>query len=149
MKKILIALSIAFMAFVQPVLAEERGSMEEAQAMALKAAEFFKANGRQAAAEAFQTPGGEWHDRDLYVFALDVHGVTWAHGANPALVGRELLDLADVSGKPFIREFIAIETEGWVDYLLENPVSGEIEMKTSYIVRVSDDELVGVGAYRE
>ncbi len=149
MKNMLIALSIALMAFVQPVLAEERASMEEAQAMALRAAEFLRDNGRQAAIEAFQTPGGEWHDRDLYVFGMGSQGVLWAHGVNQGLVGQDLLDLADASGKLFVQEIIAVEGEGWVDYLWANSVTGEMELKSSYIIRVSGDEFVGVGAYRE
>lgn len=149
MKRILIALGIAVMVLVQPAFAEERASLEEAKAMALEAAEFVANEGHEAASEAFQTPGGEWHDRDLYVFAMDDQGIMWAHGVKLELVGQDLSDLVDVSGRFFIRDFMAIETEGWVDYLWENPVTGEIELKSSYIVRVLEGDIVGVGAYKE
>ena len=80
---------------------------------------------------------------------VDGKGVNLAHGANPALVGKDLIDLQDVSGKYHVKEFLAVKTEGWVEYLWENPKSKEIESKSTYIVRVNDGGLVGVGAYKQ
>jgi signal transduction histidine kinase len=34
---------------------------------------------------------------------------------NPALIGKDLLDLKDTDGKLLIREFVAIQDRAWVD----------------------------------
>ena len=77
----------------------------------------------------------------------DNNGKCVSHGANPALIGRDLIDLKDTEGKPLIREFVAIKNSGWVDYKWPNPVTKKIEPKTTYLVRVGT-YLVGVGAYK-
>ena len=89
--------------FAQGAMAGQ-GTPDEAKAMALKAADFLKANGPEKAWAAFNAPGGDFHDRDLYVFAQDNNCVVMAHGANPALLGKSLCSLKDVDGKAFSRE---------------------------------------------
>ena len=74
--------------------------------------------------------------------------VNLAHGISPALVGKDLSELQDVTGKYMVKEFLEVKTEGSVEYFWENPKTKEIETKSSYIVRVDDDTLVGVGAYK-
>jgi cytochrome c len=122
--------------------------MDDAKAMALKAATHYRQSGQAAAFTDFaQTQG--WRDRDLYVFAVNNAGVTTFNAANPALVGRNMIELKDVDGKPFIREFVSVKDQAWVDYKWRNPQSNTVELKSSYIVRVSDDTIVGVGAYKK
>jgi len=119
---------------------------DEAKAMAIKAAEYLKATGPDKAFPAFDAKDGPWHDRDLYVIVQNNQGVIVAHGTNPGLIGRSVLDLKDVDGKPFNREFQAIKDAGWVDFKWQNPLTKAVELKTMYGVRVGDD-IVGVGAY--
>lgn len=126
-------------------LAEERATKEEAKAMAEEAAAYFEANGAEAAFEAFNTSEA-FKDRDLYVFAMDMDGVTVAHGGNQALIGRDMISLRDPSGKAFIQEFVAVEDEAWVSYQWQNPTSGAVENKVSYIINVGE-HVLGVGAY--
>jgi len=45
------------------------GSKDEAQKLALAAAEHVKKVGTEQAFKDFSTKGGKWHDRDLYVSA--------------------------------------------------------------------------------
>ena len=126
--------------------AQERASLEEAQALSEQAAEFLAAEGPDVAFTAFNE-GDEWHDRDLYVFVVDMDGTMVAHGANDALVGQNLIDLTDPAGTPLIANIVAVEDRGWVDYQFENPQTQEVEPKRSYVVRVNDQYAVGVGAY--
>jgi cytochrome c len=119
---------------------------DEAKAMAVKAAEYLKANGPDKAFSEFDAKEGPWHDRDLYVTVQDSKGVMLAHGTNPGLIGKSLIDLKDVDGKPFTREMVAITDAGWVNYKWQNPLTKAVELKTAYEVRVGD-YLVGVGAY--
>lgn len=125
---------------------EKQASSEDAKAMALKAAAFLEEAGPEAAFDAF-TNSPEWKDGDLYVFAADNNGLLVAHGFNPELIGSNSLDLTDADGKYFVREFVAVTDQGWVDYKWKSPTTGEIEDKTSYIVRAGD-YVVGVGAYK-
>ena len=127
--------------------ASERGTPDEAKAMCEKAAALVKEQGLDAAKAAFHTPGAPWHDRDLYVFVFDQKGITLAHGAKEALVGRDLTNLRDVDGKLFLKEIVSVQDKGWVDYKWQNPVTNKVEPKTSYVINTGE-YIVGVGAYK-
>ena len=86
-----------------------------------------------------------------YPFIYDLSGRCVAHGARPALIGKNLLDLKDQDGKYLIREMIRIASGtgfGWVNYKWPNPINNKIEDKTSYVEKMGD-YFVGVGVYRE
>jgi len=138
---------MAVLCFGVAAKAGEAGSPDEAKAMAVRAAAFLKQEGPEKAFAAFNT-GSDFHDRDLYVMAYDDTGKCVAHGANPALIGKDLINLKDTDGKPMLREFVAIKEEGWVDYKWSNPITHKIAPKTTYVIRVGN-YLVGVGAYKE
>jgi signal transduction histidine kinase len=129
------------------VAAEDRASLDEAKAMSVKAAAYLKENGAEKAFAAFNQPGGAFHDRDLYVFAMDNAGLMKANGASAALIGKDTSSLKDVDGKPFVHEMLTIKDEGWVDYKWRNPQTNMVEMKSAYIIHYADG-LVGVGAYK-
>lgn len=126
-------------------LAADRATKEEAKAMAEEAAAYFEEHGPDAAFDAF-TNGDAFKDRDLYVFMMDLKGTMVAHGQNPSLIGRDTIGLRDPSGKAFIQEFVAVEDTGWVSYQWQNPTTGGVEDKVSYIINVGD-YVLGVGAY--
>jgi len=114
--------------------------------MAIKAANFLKKEGPDKAFAAFQV-GDDWHDGDLYVFVIDNTGTWRASGARPELVGKNDLNTPDAGGKLFIKEIVAINKNGWVDYKFKSPADNQIHDKSSYFVRV-DDFLVGAGTYK-
>ena len=140
-----VMLAIASVLWVSAATAQDQGTPEEAQAMAEAAAALVEAEGADAAFDAF-TNGSDFQDRDLYVFVIDGNGDVAAHGGNANLVGRNMLDLRDPTGNLFIQAMIAIDDSGWVDYHWQNPATGNVEPKTSYVVHVGDYWL-GVGAY--
>jgi cytochrome c len=147
-KKLLLALFVSIaVVFGQGAHAATHATPDEAKAMAMKAADFLKQNGPEKAFAAFDAPGGAFHDRDLYVFVQNDAGVVQAHGTNPALIGKNLLGIKDVDGKPFVQQIVGIKDNGWVDYKWQDPTTKLVEPKTSYIVRVGN-YLVGVGAYK-
>ena len=127
--------------------AQDRARPEEAKEMCEKAAAYITENGMDKARDAFQTKGGDWYDRDLYVFVFNAEGVTQAHGAKEALVGKSLINLRDVDGKEFVKAFVSTSDRGWVDYKWQNPVNNKVEEKTSYIIKTGQ-YFVGVGAYK-
>ena len=104
-----------------------------------KAADYLKNEGAETAFAAFNA-GGEWLDGDLYVFVVDDSGTWVASGARPELVRTK-------DDRPFIKDIVAVEDEGWVNYKFVSPADGEEHDKSSYIVRVGKN-LVGAGAYK-
>jgi cytochrome c len=133
--------------------ASEFGSKDEAVAMVHRVEEMFDKDGVDATFKAVDDKSvTEFHDRDLYPFIYDMSGRCVAHGARPALIGKNLLDLKDQDGKFLIREMIDLAKgpgSGWVDYKWPNPVTNKIEDKTSYIEKLGDGYFVGVGVYRQ
>src|SRR6476620_9920595 len=127
-------------------LAAGLATPDEAKAMAIKAAAFLNSEGPEKAFPAFSAKDGMWHDRDLYVTVQDSKGVMVAHGTNGGLIGKSVIDLKDVDGKPFNRDVQAIKEAAWIDYKWQNPATKAVEAKTSYQVRVGE-YIVGVGAY--
>ena len=130
-----------------PSFAESKhATKEQAQAMATKAADVLKKEGADKAFAAFNA-GGDWRDGDHYVFVFDNTGTWRASGARSELVGKTDLNTPDAGGKLFVKEIVAIDKNGWVDYKFKSPADNQIHDKSSYFVRV-DDFLVGAGAYK-
>ena len=122
----------------------------EAVDMVKRATAFIRNNGAKAALDAFNKPEPEFRSRDLYINVIDARGNTLAHGDNIKLVGKNLIDLKDADGKPFIREFVQVASSkgsGWIDYRWPNPVTGVIEAKSTYVER-EGDLIVGCGIYK-
>lgn len=115
---------------------------------------YYIKNGQESAfAEIDDLVNGRFSKGDLYLFAFDLNGKCLAHGADHSLIGRNLIDLKDVDGKQFIREFIAVAKgpgQGWVSYKWKYKNSNEIGPKISYIERIKGkDILIGCGFYTE
>jgi cytochrome c len=134
-------------AFAQGAFAAGQGTPDEAKAMALRAADYLKVNGPEKSWVAFNASGGDFHDRDLYVFVVDTKCNVLAHGALPALIGKNICDLKDIDGKTFAKEMSEVKDQAWVDYKWLNPTTKSVEPKATYSVRVGD-AILGVGAYK-
>lgn len=123
-------------------------SRADAEGMVKKAIAFVKANGKEKALTEFSNPKGQFVKGELYVYVLDQKGVIIAHGANQKLIGKNLFDLKDPSGKQFIQEILkAPKSGGWVEYQWSNPVSRKIEHKIIYEQAAGDMVLV-CGVYK-
>jgi len=133
------------------LLAADNGTKEEAVGMVRKAAQFIQTNGNDKAFDEFSNPDGKFIDRDLYIIVYDMTGKCLAHGANPKMIGRDLIDTKDVDGKEFVKErveLMEIQQSAWQDYKFRNPVSNQIESKEVYIER-HGDLIVGCGIYKK
>jgi signal transduction histidine kinase len=140
-----------------PALAgSEFGSKDEAIAMVKRVQAQFKKDGPELTFKAVSDKSDKsYHDRDLYPFVYDMRGdkkgVCVAHGARPALIGKNLIDLKDQDGKYLIHEMVDIAHgagSGWVDYKWPNPLTNKIEDKSSYVEKMGD-YFVGVGVYKQ
>jgi len=148
--KRLIAVVMSMMLLTCAASAQAKYGKSDAEAMVKKAVSYLKANGKEKAFTEFSDPKGKFVEGDLYVFVYDLNGVCLAHGGNPKMVGKELIDLKDADGKSFVKERIELaqsKGSGWQNYKWSNPVSKRIEDKTAYIEKV-DDCIVGCGAYK-
>lgn len=151
MKKFILSICLALL-ISMPALAQERGTVDEAKAMVVAANDYIAANGLEAAIKEFNNPTGQFKTKDLYIFAWNFKtGTMEAHGANQAMVGKPFMDMKDADGVFFFHDFkkIAEEAgEGSTDYKWPNPVTKKVEAKTTFIKKVSDDLLIGCGAYK-
>ncbi|EHR69055.1 Cache domain protein [Burkholderiales bacterium JOSHI_001] len=132
-------------------LAAERATPAEAEALVKKAVAMVKSAGPDKTFEEV-TNGKSLKDRDLYVFIYDLNGKCLAHGANPKLVGKDLIGMKDPDGKPLIKMLVDVAKDkgkGWTDTVkFRNPVTDQIQSRVNYIERVGD-LAVGSGVFRD
>ena len=126
-------------------------------ALVKDAAELVHAKGETAFTD-FRLAGSRWRQGETYVFVLDPQGNMLVH-PDPAMEGKNELDLKDINGKPIIRGLIAAATtfpskpEGWYHY--EWPVPGGIlpRWKSTYVRLVTAPSgksyVVGSGMYTD
>ncbi len=141
----------AFLVGSSPTLAADKGTTAEAEALVKKAVTFYKANGKDKAYAAFNDTKGGYVDRDLYLFCFDFNGVSVAHGANAKLIGKNLIDMADIDGNKMIAAMTNIaktKGKGWHDYKFSNPVSKENEKKSAYVEKFDEDVWCAAGVYK-
>lgn len=128
----------------------EKVGADDAVALVKKTVSYLRANGKEKMLAEVNNPNGTLRDRELYIAINDGAGLTVAHGANARLVGKNVLDMKDTNGKFFIRSFIEIANakgKGWVDYTWPNPVTKNMEAKSTYVEKV-DDLYISCGFYK-
>jgi cytochrome c len=138
----------------KPPVASEKGvpraTAKEARLFLDRAVRLLKEKPQEMAFAAFNNQKGEFVRQDLYVFVVGFDGVMHAHGGAPeGLVGMQVEDLRDASGKALIREMLDAaksKGSGEVDYVWLNRVTNRVESKTAFVQRVGDN-VVGVGFY--
>jgi len=125
-------------------------SRAEVESFVDEAVAYARAHSREEVLATFTEPGGPFHRDDLYIFAYDFDGTVLAHGGDPSLVGRDLIDLEDPNGVPVIRELVdlARNGSGWLFYAWPNPQADDaVKPKLGYVVAVDDDWFLGSGTY--
>ena len=123
---------------------------DEAVAMVKKAIAYAKANGKDKMLAEVNAKAAQFIDRDLYIYVADEKGLVLAHAVNPKLVGRDLTQLKDADGKPFVTEILKIaasDKPGWVEYRWPNPVTKQIDDKVTYVEKV-DGVVYCAGVYK-
>lgn len=134
-------------------LAQKKGEFatkDEAVAMVKKGVAFIKKEGKDKGYAEITNKKGQFTDRDLYLVVYGLDGVVRAHGANEKMVAKNLMELKDVDGKPFVKERTELGKANatfWQDYKFSNPVSKKIEPKQMYCERLEDTVVCG-GIYK-
>ena len=124
---------------------------EEVKTFVDKGAKLCAEKGVEVCLSEFNKTEGEFIKGELYMFAYDFSGINKALGSNPKMVGKNLYNLKDGSGKMLIQELITIakdKGEGWLDYKWSHPITKKTTDKTSYIKKINDDLFIGTGYYK-
>lgn len=117
-----------------------------------EAAAFTKKVGKEEALKEFNSKTGKFwrHDGELYVFAYTMEGVNLALPNNPALVGKNLIDLKDPDGLPLIRKLIEAakspKKKGRLTWRWANPASKKVDKKHGMVINMGD-WFLGSGYY--
>ena len=82
------------------------------------------------------------------VYGLD--GKCLAHGGNEKQVGKDLIEMSDIDGKPLVNERVSLVKSKpagvWQEYKFTNPVHKKIEPKLMYCEKLNDTAVCG-GVY--
>lgn len=140
------------LALVSSAASANEPTEKDAVAMAERGAALVKVKGKDEMMKRINAKDPDFVQGSLYVDMRDAKtGIVLAHPFNPSIVGKDLTDVPDASGKKYRREIIelaAAKGKGWVDYQYKNPASGKIEPKTTYILLV-DGVVLEAGLYKK
>ncbi len=127
----------------------QQGTADEAVALVQKAVALYKTTSQDQFLRNLTDKNQPYHDRDMYVFVLDSAGTYRAFGGNPAKVGTRVQDIPGIAGDRLVSDIVAQadRAPGWVEYDINNPATGAVQTKMSYVSRVGD-LYVGCGVYK-
>jgi methyl-accepting chemotaxis protein len=127
-----------------------QGTADEALALTERAHALVKSQGFAKASEIFHDKHGGFVDRDLYIFVFDRQGVYHVMGADIHKRGTSLFDAAGVDAQRLLDDAWqrCSQGGGWVEYNIVNPTTGKVRGKSSYVLPLNDELLIGCGAYR-
>ena len=130
--------------------AQEFGTAKEAESMVKAAVSHIKSVGKDQAYADFTGKKSPFFDRDLYVVVYGMDGKIFAHGQNSRMVGKEMIDMKDPDGKPFVKERVELaKSKGtfWQDYKFTDPVTKKVLPKAMFCQRV-EETVVCSGIYK-
>lgn len=124
---------------------------EDAERMVNRAYDYVKQHGREKAFAEFNNKQGSFIEGELFILAQDYHGTMLAYGGEAPLVGVNVYDAKDASGKPLAPPMIDIAKNkgaGWYRYQFMNPHTDKVEPKLTYIKAIGGDCYVACGIYQ-
>ncbi len=127
-----------------------QGTADEAKSLTVRAAEHVKRVGFDRAYKDFHVKGGQFIDRDLYVFVIDREGYYRVMGMDESKVGTHTSAAPGVDAKQLTTDAWnrADAGGGWIEYNIINLVTGDVKGKASYVLPIDSNRLIGCGAYR-
>jgi cytochrome c len=150
MKKVCVVILTVFFVVSFAYAQGQFGTADEAKTLMDKAVNYLKANGKDKAFEAFNNKKGDFVNKDLYIFVLDLNGKILSHGANEKLIGRDMMATKDKNGQLFIKKMVDLANtkgKGEVEYYWDNPVTKQVALKVSILEKVGD-VIVACGYYK-
>jgi len=111
----------------------------------------------EGAFEAFGEKNSRWLNDEYYMFVYALDGTCAFHGATPDLIGKNMMALRDMNGKPIIQQITNVghkegsDASGWVFYLWQNQMQLTPNWKSAYVRKVitpgGRTYVVGSGSY--
>ncbi|NHZ37675.1 cache domain-containing protein [Massilia rubra] len=149
--KLLMSAAAVCLAFTAGQACATGPTDKDAIAMVERGAALIMAKGKDELVKKINAKDKDFVQGELYLDMRDLQtGIVLAHPINPSIVGKDLIDVPDASGKKYRRDIINLgqsKGKGWIDYQYKNPTNGKIEPKTTYIQRV-DDVILEAGIYK-
>lgn len=150
---VIIFLSVALFSFPRynPAVHSEitkdqlRGFVEECKA-------FAQIYGKKEALLEIKKKDGIFQRGELYIYAYDFNCVVLSHGLNTGLIGSDLTNLKDPTGKAIILEMtnsLKKQTNGWLKFHWFHPQTGEVKPKLGYFTKVDNTWWIGSGIYAD
>ena len=96
---------------------------------------------KAAAIAEMNNPKGRFVKGEIYAFAYDLAGTMVAHPMNPKIVGKNVADVPDATGKMYRKDILdGVKASGsvTVEYRYKNPKDGKIEDKVSFCRKAAD-----------
>ncbi len=120
---------------------------ERVKQLVVDAVDLYESEGEQAFAR-ISNPAGNFKDGEHYVYVVGTDGSVRADAADRSQVGQDLYGLRDSQGTYILRQITRTATPSgaWTEFRHVNPVSGEEELKRSW-VRLVGDLIFGAGYY--
>ncbi len=127
-----------------------QGTADQARQLVFDAMTQIKSVGYEQAVRVFHDPHGGFIDRDMYIFIFDRAGFYVVHGAMPEKDGSDLRAIPGLDADQLVADAWDVcdaEQGGWVNYTITNPVTLEVQAKSSYVMPLDHDRLIGCGCY--
>ena len=126
-----------------------QGSADEARELVDRALQLMRDSGVADACRRIREPGQGFVDRDLYVFGVDREGTYWLHAAKTEMQGKRVHEVPGIDGERFVRDAWSRTEQGpaWIEYDILNLDTGKVAPKSSYMVRVDSQRVIGCGIY--
>ena len=127
-----------------------QGTADEAYQLVVKALEHIKQVGYQRACDDFYDPAKGFVDRDLYIFVFDREGVYHVMGMDRKRANTRLHDAPGLDADQLLKDawYRVEQGGGWVEYNIINLQTGAVRAKSSFVMPLNDQLLIGCGAYR-
>lgn len=133
-----------------PLAHANEPTKDDAVAMVKKGVAFIKTNGIEKGYAEITNKKGQFINGELYLVVYGLDGKCLAHGGNERQVGKDLIELTDIDGKPFVKERVSLVKSKpagvWQEYKFTNPVNKKIEPKVMYCEKLNDTAVCG-GVY--
>ncbi len=127
-----------------------QGTADQARQLVFDAMVHLRNGDYEQVVRDFHNPRGAFIDRDMYVFIFDRDGFYSVHGAMPDKDNSDLRDMPGLDAEKLLANAWGLcdqEQGGWIHYSILNPVTLEVQRKTSYVVPLDDNHLLGCGCY--
>ena len=142
-----IAMGLVVVGAAAAVSFKPQVTKEEARAAMDRATQFASSNGNAALVSSLQKANSPLHAGKTRVLALDMAGNVVADPSQPQRVGRNILDLRDVSGKYLYVDALQVANasgEGWVYFKTRSPIT-RIERPEAALVKRQGDVILLAG----